>query len=58
MAHKAAYNVTNEKGLKILTLKEMIHRLPIAFAQITAGNTSENLIHEIRQIIYSLYQAK
>ena len=58
MAHKAAHNVTNEKGLKILTLKEMIHRLPIAFAQITAGNTSENLIHEIRQIIYSLYQAK
>ena len=36
----------------------MIHRLPIAFAQVTVGNKSENLIHEIRQIIYSLYQAK
>ena len=36
----------------------MLQRLPIAFAQIKAGNTSENLLNEIRQIIYSLYLAK
>ena len=36
----------------------MLQRLPIALAQVNAGNTSENLLNEIRQIIYSLYQAK
>ena len=40
---------------KILTNKQMLQRLPIAFAQIKAGNTSENLLNEIKQIIYSLY---
>ena len=32
--------------------------LPIALAQVKAGNTSENLLNEIRQVIYSLYRAK
>ena len=36
----------------------MLQRLPIALAQIKAGYTSENLLNEIRQIIYSLYRAK
>ena len=36
----------------------MLQRLPIALAQVKAGNTSKNLLNEIRQIIYSLYQAK
>ena len=36
----------------------MLQRLPIALAQVKAGNTSENLLNEIRQIRYSLYQAK
>ena len=36
----------------------MLQRLPIALAKVIAGNTSENLLNEIRQIIYSLYQAK
>ena len=36
----------------------MLQRLPIALAQVKAGNTSENLLNEIHQIIYSLYQAK
>ena len=36
----------------------MIQRLPIAFAQVKAGKNSENLLNEIRQIIYSLYQSK
>ena len=35
----------------------MLQRLPIALAQVKAGNTSENWLNEIRQIIYSLYQA-
>ena len=45
-------------GLKILTLKQMLQRLPIALAQIKACNNSESLLNEIRQIVYSLYQSK
>ena len=44
--------------LKILMPKQMLQRLPIALAQIKAGNNSEILLNEIRQIIYSLYQSK
>ena len=40
-------------GLKILTPKQMLQRLPIALAQTKAGNKNE-----IRQIVYSLYQSK
>ena len=36
----------------------MLQRLPIALAQVKAGNTSEDILNEIRQIIYSLYQEK
>ena len=36
----------------------MLQRLSISLVQVTAGNTSENLLKEIRQIIYSLYRAK
>ena len=43
-------------GLKVLTPKQMLQRLLIALAQITAGNNSESLLNEIRQILYSLYQ--
>ena len=46
------------KGLKILTPKQMFQRLPIVLAQIKAGNNSECLLNEIRQIVYSLYQSK
>ena len=52
---------TNRKygeGLKILSPKQMLQRLPIALAQVKAGNTSENLLNEIKQIIYSLYREK
>ena len=44
--------------LKILTPKQMLQRLPIALAQVKARSTFENLLNEIIQIIYSLYQAK
>ena len=36
----------------------MLERLPIAFAQVKVGDTSENLLDEICKIIYSLYWAK
>ena len=36
----------------------MLQRLPIALAQVKAGYTSENLLNEIKQIIYYLYQEK
>ena len=49
---------TDNSKLKILTPKQMLGRLPIALAQVKAGNNSENLLNEIRQIIYSLYQSK
>ena len=45
-------------GLKILTPNQMLKRLPIALAQIKAGNNSESLLNEIRQIVYSLYRSK
>ena len=44
--------------VEILTLKQILQRLPIALAQVKAGTTSENLFNEIRQIIYSLYRTK
>ena len=44
--------------LKILTPKEMLQRLPIALAHKKAGNTSEKLQNQIKQLIYSLYRAK
>ena len=47
----------NEK-LKILTSNQMLKRLPIALAQVKAGNNSENLLNEIRQIVYSFYRSK
>ena len=46
------------KGIKISTPKQMFQRLPIVLAQVKADNTSEDLLNEIRQIIYSLHQAK
>ena len=45
-------------GLKILTDKQMLNRLPILLAQIQAGNNSIKLKNEIRQILYLLYRSK
>ena len=55
MVSEAKYKSVHGIGLNILTPKEMLQRLPIALAQVKAENTSENLLNEIRQIIYSLY---
>ena len=45
-------------GLKILTPNQMLSRLPIYLAQLKAGNNSEKLKSEIRQLLYSLYRSK
>ena len=46
------------KDLKILTPNQMLSRLPIVLAQLKAGNNSEKLKNEIRQLLYSLYGSK
>ena len=56
--YDSKHSETEGKGLKILTPKQMLQRLPIALAQVKAGNNSESLLNEIRQIVYSLYQSK
>ena len=49
---------TQDKWLKILIPKKMLQRLPVDIAQVKASNTSEKLLNEVRQIIYSLYREK
>ena len=56
--YKQKQNKTEGTGLKILTLKQMLQRLPRAFAQVKAVNNSKSLLNEIIQIDYSLYQSK
>ena len=57
---KASEELKKEEGtgLKILTPKQMLQRLPIALAQVKAGNNSESLLNKIRQIGYSFYKSK
>ena len=57
-SYNAKQDETKGTGLKILTPKQLLQRSPVALAQVKAGNNSENLINEIRQIVYSLYQSK
>ena len=54
--YRSKHDETEGRGLK--TPKQMLQRLPIALAQVTAGNNSEGLLNKIRQIVYSLYQSK
>ena len=62
MLSDANYNSKNSetkgKGYKTLTPKQMLQRLPIAFAQVKAVSNSEALLNEITQIVSSLYQSK
>ena len=58
MMSEAKYRATNGTEIKVLTPKQMLQRLPMALAQVKAGNNSESLLNEIRQIVYSLYQSK
>ena len=54
------FNEQNQQGqgIKILTPNQMLNRLPIALAQLQAGNNSNKLKNEIRQLLYSLYRSK
>ena len=54
------FNQLNQarKGLKTLTPNQMLSRLPISLAQLNAGNNSEKLKNEIRQLLYSSYRSK
>ena len=56
--YKVKQDETKGAGLKILTPVQMLQRLPTALAQVKAGNNSEKLLNEIRQIVYSLHQSK
>ena len=52
------YRATKGTRLEVLTPKQMLQRLPMALAQVKAGNNSESSLNEIRQIVYFLYQSK
>ena len=54
------FNQLNQsgQGLKTLTPNQILRRLPIYFAQINAGNNSEQIKNEIRQLLFSLYRSK
>ena len=54
----ASEGVNEGERIKILAPNQMLKRLPIALAQVKAGNNSESLLNEIRQIVYSLYRSK
>ena len=51
-------NQQEAKRLNILTAQQMLSRLPISLAQLKAGNNSEKLKNEIRQLLHSLYRSK
>ena len=51
-------NIKQNMEMKILSPEQMLQRLPIALAQVKVGNTSEDLLNKIRQIIYSLCREK
>ena len=56
--YDSKHSKSKGKGLKIVKPKQKLQRLPIALAQVKAGNISESLLNEIRQIVYFLYQSK
>ena len=58
MGSDTKYKSIHGEEIKILTPKQMLQRLPIALAQVKAGNAFENLPNEISQITYSLYRPK
>ena len=58
MLSEAKYKTKYGEGLKILTPKQMLERLPITLAQVKAGNNLENLLSEVRPVVYSSDQSK
>ena len=59
-SEESAAEIRNQpgKGLKILTPDQMLSRLSISLSQLKAGNNSQKLKNEIRQLLYSLYRLK
>ena len=55
---EAMYKKKQGREIKMLTHKQMLQRLSIAPAEIKGSKNSENLLNEMRQIVYSLYQSK
>ena len=55
---EANYNTIHGERIKILITKQMLERLATVLAQVKADSTSENVLNEICQIIYFLYQGK
>ena len=55
---EAKYGTKQGVWVKILTPKQTLQRLPLSLTQIKVGNALQNLLNEIRQIIYSPYQSK
>ena len=55
---EAKIKATKGKGLKILTPKQMLQRLPIALAQVKTGENSESLLNEINQILVFITHGK
>ena len=58
MVSETKLEATEGTGIKILTPKQMLQKLPIALVQVKAGNNSKSLLNEITQIVYSMYQSK
>ena len=56
--YNSKHSETKGKWLKTLAPKHIPQRLPMSLAQVKAGNNSESLLNEIRQIFYLLYQSK
>ena len=50
--YRNIYDLKQGIGLKILSPKQMIQRLPLLLSEISAGNSSDSLLNEIRQIVY------
>ena len=57
-SEESAAQGQSTRGLRILTPNQMLNRLSISLAQLNAGNNSEKLKNEIRQLLYSLYRSK
>ena len=58
VASDSTFKATHGKGLKIVTQKQMLQRIPIALAQLKVEDTFENILNKVCQIIYLLSQAK
>ena len=58
MLSEPKYKAKYGEGIKILTTEQMLQRLVIALLQVKPGNNLEDLLNEVRQTVYSLYQSK